>query len=37
MITTERNSETRKFFGFANARRVRLPLQQGSLENMTEL
>ena len=37
MRTTERISENRKFFGVANARRVRLPLQQVSLENMTEL
>ena len=37
MRTTERIFENRKFFGFANARRVRTTLQQVSLENMTEL
>ncbi len=37
MRTTERIFETRKIFGFANARRVRTTLQQVSLENMTEL
>ena len=37
MRTTERNSENRKIFGFANARRVRQPLQQVSLENKTAL
>ena len=37
MRTTERPSEIRKILGFANARRVRLPLQQAYVENMTEL
>ncbi len=35
MRTTERNSENRKIFGFANARRVWQPLQQAFIENTT--
>jgi|ETNmetMinimDraft_12_1059888.scaffolds.fasta_scaffold02894_4 hypothetical protein len=35
MITTERISENRKIFGFANARRVWQPLQQAFIENTT--
>ena len=37
MRTTERPSEIRKILGTASARRVRLPLQQVSLENKTAL
>ena len=37
MRTTERISEHRKFFGVANARRVRLPLQQAFIENKTAI
>ena len=37
MRMTERIIENRKFFGYANARRVRLPLQQVSLENKTAI
>ncbi len=37
MRITERNSENRKFFRVANARRVRTTLQQVSLENKTAL
>ena len=35
MTTTERLSETRKFFGVANARRVWKPLQQAEVEHTT--
>ena len=36
MRTTERIFENRKFFGFANARRVRLPLQHPTVTKVIQ-